>query len=63
MLSFAPYMDYNSRIIKIFLFFFLVNLCHDINALFFSTDVIDKIYEDKGKYNFFIKFLKFYIQR
>ena len=52
MLSFAPYMDYNSRIIKIFLFFFLVNLCHDINVLFFSTGVIDKIYEDKGKYNF-----------
>ena len=52
MLSFAPYMDYNSRIIKIFLFFFLINLCHDINVLFFRTDVIDKIYEDKGKYNF-----------
>ena len=52
MLLFAPFIDYNSRIIKIFLFFFLVNLCHDINVLFFSTNVIDKIYEDKGKYNF-----------
>ena len=52
MLSFGPSIDYNSKIIKIFLFFFLINLCHDINALFFTTRVIDKIYEDKGKYNF-----------
>ena len=52
MLSFAPNVDYNSRIIKIFLFFFLFDLCFNINVLFFNEDTIDKIYEDKGKYNF-----------
>ncbi len=52
MLSFAPYVDYNSRIIKIFLFFFLFDLCFNINVLFFNNDTIDKIYEDNGKYNF-----------
>ena len=56
MLSFSPYMDYNSRIIKIFLFFFLFNLCLDINVLFFNNNVIDKIYEDKGEYNFIFHF-------
>ena len=52
MLSFAPNVDYNSRIIKIFLFFFLFDLNLNINVLFFNDDIIDKIYEDNGKYNF-----------
>ena len=52
MLSFAPYVDYNSRILKIFLFFFLFGLNLNINVLFFNNDIIDKIYEDNGKYNF-----------
>ena len=52
MLSFAPNVDYNSRIIKIFLFFFLFDLCLNINVLFFNDDTINRIYEDNGKYNF-----------
>ena len=56
MISFAPYNDYNSRIIKIFLFFFSFNICLDLNALFFNNDSIHKIYEDKGKYNFSYQF-------
>ena len=52
MLSFVPYVDYNSRIIKIFLFFFLFDLCLNINVLFFNNDTIDKIYEDNGNFNF-----------
>ena len=50
--SFAPYNDYNPRIIKIFLFFFSLSLDFNINALFFNDDTMHKIYEDKGEYNF-----------
>ena len=52
MFSFAPYNDYNSRIIKFFLFFFSFSSDFTINALFFNDDTMHKIYEDKGKYNF-----------
>ena len=49
--SFGSYNDYNSKIIKIFLFFF--SFCSDlaINALFFTDDTMHKIYEDKGEFN------------
>ena len=50
--SFSCYNDYNSKIIKIFLFFFSFNLDLAINALFFNDDTMHKIYEDKGKFNF-----------
>ena len=49
--SFAPFDDYNSKIIKIFLFFFSLCLDFTINALFFTDDTMHKIYEDKGKFN------------
>ena len=49
--SFAPFDDYNSKIIKIFLFFFSLYLDFTINALFFTDDTMHKIYEDKGKFN------------
>ena len=49
--SFAPFDDYNSKIIKIFLFFFSLYLDFAINALFFTDDTMHKIYEDKGKFN------------
>ena len=52
MFSFSPYNDYNSKIIKIFLFFFSFSLDFTINALFFNDDTMHKIYEDKGKFNF-----------
>ena len=50
--SFGCDNDYNSRIIKIFLFFF--SLCLDlvVNALFFTDDTMHKIYEDNGIFNF-----------
>ncbi len=50
--SFASYKDYNSRIIKMFLFFFSFSLDFTINALFFNDDTMHKIYEDIGKFNF-----------
>ena len=52
MFSFSHYNDYNSRIIKMFLFFFSFSLDFTVNALFFSDDTRVKIYEDKGKFNF-----------
>jgi hypothetical protein len=51
MFSFVPYNDYNSRIIKCFLFFFSFSSDFTINALFFNDDTMHKIYEDKGKFN------------
>ena len=50
--SFGSYNDYNSKIIKIFLFFFSFCLDFAINALFFNDDTMHKIYEDKGDFNF-----------
>ena len=44
--------DYNSGIIKMFLFFFSFSLDLTINAMFFNDDTMHKIYEDKGKFNF-----------
>ena len=42
--------DYNSRIIKIDLFFNSFVIFFTINALFFNDGTIHQIYEDKGKY-------------
>ena len=44
--------DYNSRIIKIYLFIFSFSLEYSINALFFNDSTMHKIYEDRGDYNF-----------
>ena len=50
--SFFSFNDYNSGIIKIFLFFFIFNVHFTVNTLFFNDDTMHKIYQDKGKYNF-----------
>jgi len=44
--------DYNSRIIKIYLFIFSFSLEYSINALFFNDSTMNKIYKDRGDYNF-----------
>ena len=44
--------DYNSQIIKIFLFFFFFSVHFTINALFFNDSTMHKIYMDKGSFNF-----------
>ena len=44
--------DYNSRNIKICLFFFSFSLSLTINALFFNDTTMHKIYVDEGEYNF-----------
>ena len=50
--SFYTYNDYNSKIIKICLFFFSLSLFYIINALFFNDSTMHKIYEDHGNFNF-----------
>ena len=49
--SFYPNKDYNSQIIKSFLFFFYYSSDLTINALFFTDDTMHKIYIDSGKFN------------
>ena len=44
--------DYNSPIIKIFLFFFDFGLFLAINALFFNDSTLHRIYIEEGSFNF-----------
>ena len=44
--------DYNSRYIKICLFFFYFALSYTVNALFFNDATMHKIYVDHGDFNF-----------
>ena len=44
--------DYNSGIIKIFLFFFFFSVHFTVNALFFIDKTIHQIYNDGGIFNF-----------
>ena len=49
--SFFPNTDYNSQIIKIFLFFFFFASNLIVPALFFNDATMHKIYLDSGKFN------------
>ena len=49
--SFYNYDDYNSRIIKIDLFFVGLTMDYAVNALFFNDETMHKIYIDKGLFN------------
>ena len=50
--TFCSFNDYNSGVIKKFMFFLLFALHYTVNVLFFTDSNIHKIYEDGGKYNF-----------
>ena len=50
--SFYTSNDYNSRIIKIYLFFYSFAMYCTVNTLFFSDYTIHQIYEDGGSFNF-----------
>ena len=50
--TFCTFNDYNSGIIKKFIFFLSFALHFTINALFFNDSNMHQIYEDEGKYNF-----------
>ena len=43
--------DYNSKIIKIDLFFISFSLLYTVNALFFDDKTMNKIYKSKGKFD------------
>ena len=44
--------DYNSKIIKINLFFINFIMDYAVNGLFFNDETMHKIYEDQGSFNF-----------
>ena len=44
--------DYNSKAIKIYLFIYNFGLSYAVNGLFFDDEAIEKIFEEKGKFNF-----------
>ena len=44
--------DYNSRLVKINLFFTNFSINYTVNALFFNDNTMHKIYEDGGEFNF-----------
>ena len=50
--SFCYNEDYNSKIIKIDLFFINFVMNFAVNALFFTDDSMHKIYEEQGKFQF-----------
>ena len=50
--SFWPRFDFNSRIMKIFLFFFNFTTSLTINSLFFNDETMHKIFKEKGEFNF-----------
>ena len=50
--SFFNSEDYNSRIIKIYIFFFTIQIEFTISAMFYSDETMHQIYEDKGSFNF-----------
>ena len=50
--SFCYNNDYNSKIIKIDLFFINFAMNYTINSIFFNDDAMHKIYEQKGKFQF-----------
>ena len=44
--------DYNSKIIKIDLFFVEFAMLYTVNALFFNDEIMHKIYVNKGTFDF-----------
>ena len=49
--SFCYSKDYNSKIIKIDLFFIGFSMLYTVNALFFDDDTMHNIYESKGSFD------------
>ena len=50
--TFCSFNDYNSKVIKRFMFFLSLAFHYTVNALFFNDSNIHQIYEDEGKFNF-----------
>ena len=52
MFTFCSFNDYNSGIIKKFIFFLSFAVHYTVNALFFTEATINQIFLDEGEYNF-----------
>ena len=50
--SFFNTNDYNSRIIKIYLFFFTFAINYVVSAMFYTDETMHKIYVEAGSFNF-----------
>ena len=50
--SFFNNNDYNSKIIKINLFFIGFAIEYTVNGLFYTDETMHKIYENKGEFDF-----------
>ena len=50
--TFCSFNDYNSGVVKKFMFFLSFALHYTVNALFFTESTMHQIYEDEGKFNF-----------
>ena len=49
--SICPIKDYNSRVIKLNLFFLSFSIFYAINFVFFDEKILHKLYEENGKYD------------
>ena len=49
--SFYYFRDYNSQVIKIYIFFYIFVINCTVSAMFYSDDTMHKIYEDKGSFD------------
>ena len=59
--AFIPTNDYNLTAIKISLLLLSFSLYFTINGFFFSDETMNKINEDKGEFNIFFRYHKYYI--
>ena len=50
--TFCQIGDYNSQIIKIYIFFLIFVINYVVNAMFYSDSTMHKIYEDEGSFDF-----------
>ena len=50
--SFFTFTDYNLRMIKIYIFFFTFGIEYSISAMFYTEDLMHKIYEEEGSFDF-----------
>ena len=50
--TFIQNKDYNSRMIKIYLFFYTFAMNYVLSAMFYSDDTMHKIYVDEGSFDF-----------
>ena len=44
--------DYNSKIIKVYIFFLNIVMSYTLNAMFYSETIMHRIYVESGKFNF-----------